>query len=383
MYKYSCRKCPIRSRCIDESDNSPSAKVMVRRAFEARTDTLATWALLQKNCLLIKAEQERSTSALSDRLRDAREAKADMDTGELQLKEETEEAPKKSVIRRIRPQRSKQQGAQTNAKKSDQQAPDYLKPVSSSREKRPIRPLKRLSSANKQAAPGGSKYYWFTVASTRRHIALPDTGQLSFGHFDPNVGIPPDIDFTYEDKGYHYISRRHATVVGQNGRHTIEDLGSRAGVFLNGTQVNSGPSVPLEPGDRISLGKVQLIYEQIPAKILQAAKSDRVRHTLLVTPTGRKMVLSRDKNIIIGRSDPQVNFTPDVDLSRDGEVSRLVSRRHATIRWQNGQPYLEDLGSGFGTRLGGELLTLGQAVPLKPGDHIWLAGCVLAYDVEL
>jgi hypothetical protein len=29
------------------------------------------------------------------------------------------------------------------------------------------------------------------------------------------------------------------------------------------------------------------------------------------------------------------------------------------------------------------VLLLGQAKPLNPGDHIWLGGCVLAYDVQL
>ena len=75
MFKYSCRKCPIRNRCIDESASSPGAKIMVRKAFEARTDTLATWNLLQKSCLLLQAEEMRSPSALSDRLQEIRQAK--------------------------------------------------------------------------------------------------------------------------------------------------------------------------------------------------------------------------------------------------------------------------------------------------------------------
>jgi pSer/pThr/pTyr-binding forkhead associated (FHA) protein len=209
------------------------------------------------------------------------------------------------------------------------------------------------------------------------------TGQLSLGHFDPNVGIPPDIDLTFEDQASHFISRRHATVVGQDGAHTIEDLGSRAGVFLNGTQVSNGPSRPLEEGDRISLGDIELVYEKVPTGVLIKAKSSQARHALMVTPTGRVIGLTPLKDIVIGRADPQVNFMPDIDLSVDGEVARLVSRRHAIIRWREGQPHLEDLGSGFGSRLGGETLTLGQSVPLKPGDHFWLAGCVLAYAVEL
>src|SRR5512136_1730673 len=79
-YKYSCRKCPIRNRCIEESANSPSVKEIVRHAFANRTDTLDTWGLLQPNCLLLKAERERSSTAplesmLGRRLRLAREAK--------------------------------------------------------------------------------------------------------------------------------------------------------------------------------------------------------------------------------------------------------------------------------------------------------------------
>ena len=60
-----------------------------------------------------------------------------------------------------------------------------------------------------------------------------------------------------------------------------------------------------------------------------------------------------------------------------------VSRRHALITWRAASPYVEDLGSGFGTRLNGEALLIGQPVPLKPGDHIWLGGCVLAYDIAI
>lgn len=78
-----------------------------------------------------------------------------------------------------------------------------------------------------------------------------------------------------------------------------------------------------------------------------------------------------------------MDFIPDIDLNSSGEVAVRVSRRHAIITWRNGAPYVEDLGSGFGTRLNGEMLLLGQAVPLKPGDHIWLGGCVLAYDVAI
>jgi pSer/pThr/pTyr-binding forkhead associated (FHA) protein len=132
------------------------------------------------------------------------------------------------------------------------------------------------------------------------------------------------------------------------------------------------------------LGKTPLIYDAVPTHMLMISPTDdRVRHIITVTPTGREMTLSPSDEIIIGRVDDYIDFVPDIDLSKEGEVAARVSRRHASISWRNRVPYVEDLGSGFGTRLNGEMLLMGQAVQLKPGDHIWLGGCVLAYDVEV
>ncbi len=373
MYKYSCRKCPIRNRCIDESSNADSIKVMIRRAFEARTDTLATWGRLQANCLLVKAEQEKKTktSPLTLRLQQIRANQDEAATPE----EPGSEAPDaKTGARRIRPLK--------DSPKQPPQPPDYLQPVSS-QPKRPLKPLKRLTGP---LTPAGAvdlpELYWLIIESNKRRITLPVNGGLIFGRFDPNVGIPPDIDLSFEDTESRYISRRHASVLAKNGRHTIEDLGSKTGIYLNGVKIDYGPSRILEPGDALRIGNIGLRYDRVPPGVLQKARSSMAQHVLFVTPTGRKIVIKPPNSLVIGRIDPRVNFVPDVDLSHDGEVTRLISRRHALIQWRHGQPYIEDLGSGFGTRVRGELLALGQSLPLVPGDHIWLAGCVLAYDIE-
>ncbi|UCC87028.1 MAG: FHA domain-containing protein [Anaerolineales bacterium] len=368
MYKYSCRKCPIRNRCIDESANAPTVKEIIRRAFAARTDTFDTWGSLQPNCLLLKAEEERAKAApqesmLSRRLRQAREAK-----------DKTAEPP-------------------TAPPKKQ---PDYLRPVSPDspptqpppRETHPAMvrrpeaqregPLRERLPAAEQLSPR-----WLTLVATGRHITLPSTGELALGRFDPSFGIPPDVDLTYEDEGARTISRRHAKIVGLAGRHTIEDVGSRHGVSINGQRVRSGLPRQLQLGDRVDLGNVQLFYDVVPAQLLDLPLAASFRHFLVVTPTGRKLALAPPDDILIGRSDRYVEFVPDIDLSQEGDVAVRVSRRHAIITWRNRTPHVEDMGSGFGTRLNGETLLIGQAVPLKPGDHIWLGGCVLAYDVEM
>jgi pSer/pThr/pTyr-binding forkhead associated (FHA) protein len=84
----------------------------------------------------------------------------------------------------------------------------------------------------------------------------------------------------------------------------------------------------------------------------------------------------------IGRSDPAANILPSLDLGQYGAVPTYISRRHALISWQNDLPALSDLQSTYGTRLNGEVLRPNHAVGLKPGDHMSLGGCVLAYDVE-
>jgi pSer/pThr/pTyr-binding forkhead associated (FHA) protein len=413
MYKYNCRKCPIRNRCIDESANSPSVKQMLRHAFEARTDTLKAWDRLQRSCLLVKAEEERAKKAaegslLSRRLRKARE------TNELAKKASKKVTRPPDYLRPVSQQAKS--SAQPKLKSLPSSTRPKLRSLSSPSESDSLSaPQTETNSRSSTRSPEGQfaaddsppdviddvaasvpeqvshrfrkseavRPHWLTVGSSGRHIVLPADGELVLGRFDPNIGIPPDVDFSYEDRGANSVSRRHVKIVGVNGHHTLEDLGSSQGVFINGKRVESGLRRLLESGDRIKLGQTPLLYEAIPTHMLLISPDDQVRHSITVTPTGRRLTIAPPDDVTIGRVDAFFNSSPDIDLSQDGEVAARVSRHHAVITWRNQLPYLEDLGSGFGTRLNGKTLLLGQAVQLKPGDHIWLGGCVLAYDVEL
>jgi pSer/pThr/pTyr-binding forkhead associated (FHA) protein len=384
---------------------------MIRHAFRNRTDTLATWGLLQVNCLLIKAEEEQakraqqSSDTLTRRLREARKARevdSSTDTGELRK-------DKKSVIRRLpQARKAREQAAQAeeHARQADEeslnissaQTPDYLQPVSPqarsrtsalSDERRP--PTGGLTDPEQAKSPSpfthsaspSQKPFWLSIKGSRRHVALPLDGELILGRFDASFGIPPDIDLAFEDRGNHTVSRRHAKIVGWNGRHTIEDTGSSQGVIVNGENIPPGFARQLKAGDRISVGSVQMSYEPMPARLVDLDGMSQLKRQLVVTPTGRTVPIAPPGDIIIGRSDRYVETAPDIDLSEDGEAAARVSRRHASIHWHKDGPHLEDLGSGFGTRINGKMVLLGQSVLLKPGDHIWLGGCVLAYEVEI
>ncbi len=63
------------------------------------------------------------------------------------------------------------------------------------------------------------------------------------------------------------VSRLHARIVRQNGRYWLYDEGSTAGTFHNYQPVGLAPR-PLEDGDQIGLGRVQLRFRLRPAASL-------------------------------------------------------------------------------------------------------------------
>ncbi|MBA3532518.1 MAG: FHA domain-containing protein [Ardenticatenales bacterium] len=56
-----------------------------------------------------------------------------------------------------------------------------------------------------------------------------------------------------------YASSKHARIERHSdGRFWLVDVGSSNGTLLNGQQVRANDPIPLDPGDVISIGKVQL-----------------------------------------------------------------------------------------------------------------------------
>jgi ribosomal protein L40E len=92
---------------------------------------------------------------------------------------------------------------------------------------------------------------------TNGNIELPSN--LSVIHIGkPNDRIPPDIDvsgFPNSD----IVSRIHADIRVEGDAYYIEDVGSANGTYINHTPLASGNRHKLRPGDRISLGKGDLV----------------------------------------------------------------------------------------------------------------------------
>ncbi len=110
-------------------------------------------------------------------------------------------------------------------------------------------------------------------------------------------------------------------------------------------------------------------------------RAARATARLVVTGTTEldaTFVLNKETNLV-GRTDPQSNIFPDIDLSRFDPETK-ISRRHARV-WREGDTFLlEDLGSVNGTVIN-DAVRLGprQPRPLANGDRLRLGETTLHF----
>jgi hypothetical protein len=78
-------------------------------------------------------------------------------------------------------------------------------------------------------------------------------------HFSPQgerttIGRSPDCDIFLDDVT---VSRKHAELLQEDGRFTINDLGSLNGTYVNRRRIESSP---LSDGDELQIGKYRLTF---------------------------------------------------------------------------------------------------------------------------
>jgi pSer/pThr/pTyr-binding forkhead associated (FHA) protein len=89
-----------------------------------------------------------------------------------------------------------------------------------------------------------------------------------------------------------------------------------------------------------------------------------------VLNTGRKILLSADREILVGRLDAAHGIFPELDMTTDGGLEQGVSRRHARIYTRDGTCFVEDLDSTNGTFLNGERVTPYLPYAFHDGDTL-------------
>jgi pSer/pThr/pTyr-binding forkhead associated (FHA) protein len=92
-----------------------------------------------------------------------------------------------------------------------------------------------------------------TLESTGSIFKLGDTTLI--GREDPAVQI--DFDGYQDGK---YISHHHAQVTCQAGAYFVEDLNSSNHTWVNGIKLSPGQAEPLHDGDKVRLGKIELVF---------------------------------------------------------------------------------------------------------------------------
>jgi len=81
---------------------------------------------------------------------------------------------------------------------------------------------------------------------------------------------------------------------------------------------------------------------------------------------------------ILGRSDAENSYAPDIDLKGYRALESGVSRRHAVLLNFRNTLHLMDLGSVNGTHLNGERLQPDKPYSLHEGDEIRLGSLNLS-----
>jgi serine/threonine-protein kinase len=101
---------------------------------------------------------------------------------------------------------------------------------------------------------------------------------------------------------------------------------------------------------------------------------------VFITQSGQTFALSAPE-MIMGRSDPQRGFRPDIDLLVL-DPAQTVSRRHVRITQRGSQYFVEDLNAFNRTRINGMPLVPHQDAELHPGDTMRLGNIELRFEVR-
>lgn len=161
-------------------------------------------------------------------------------------------------------------------------------------------------------------------------------------------------------------SSRHARIFWKGSSLMIEDAGSRNGVYQDGKLVKK--ATKLKPGSLYAIGSSLLSVKQ---------SGESAKKMKLASKYHRLECLNGDNAGRIVDIRPTGDGA-DFDIGLDPKCSihltdMLVSRRHAVIKTkENGDCWIEDLGSRNGTFVNGERLE-GKERLLRDGDTIAVA----------
>jgi ABC transport system ATP-binding/permease protein len=186
-----------------------------------------------------------------------------------------------------------------------------------------------------------------------------------------------ECDIAFEKEQFPMVSRKHAEIRWHDDRWYLNDLGSSYGTYLNNLRI-SAPQV-LSFGDLIQMGTdgpmlrvvwFEVVREHLSPINVVAAESTHVESKSVRGPSAklessdgsRPPIPLSSQTIWLGRD-------PGCDIVIEPNAA-MVSRKHAHIRFENGNYVVADNGSFNGTFVNDSRLS--AAVKLQHGDAIRL-----------
>ena len=141
--------------------------------------------------------------------------------------------------------------------------------------------------------------------------------------------------------------------------------------------ITCGRLLPQQAGTTNFLGDTD--FEEGVPKWGSARFNSNKMLILEVVGSSERFVMNADEveEVVIGRIDPDNDFTPPIDLSDSDGAKQGVSRHHARVIRRDGSLHVTDLGSANGTFLNGQRLVADQPRILRDGDELRLGHLVM------
>jgi pSer/pThr/pTyr-binding forkhead associated (FHA) protein len=175
------------------------------------------------------------------------------------------------------------------------------------------------------------------------------------------------------------VSRRHAKIVSTDAGMTVEEMGSTNGTLLNGDKLEPGAPKPLEPGDKLSFGGVEVVFsmpgsaavtQAIPSNKTAAIEAPKLEQpAAFLVGSDMRLPLKSGMNVFGRKSGNDVQI-PDP----------YVSGKHGIVEVAEDGVYLTDTGSTNGTLVNEAKLAPNMRTKISPEDEIRLGAIVLKVE---
>ena len=97
-----------------------------------------------------------------------------------------------------------------------------------------------------------------SIGPNWREVELPLSKKIYLGRKDPAADVYPEVDLSDDGDRARTVSRLHAMISKRRHEVVVEDLRSTNGTFVNGSRLRPLLPQPLNDGDLLQLGTLQI-----------------------------------------------------------------------------------------------------------------------------